>query len=562
MSVLPNFTRGKNLNLDISDEEVRRLRQLRDKLSEGDKQVADMILSQADDTSTLHLMQPGPETGYKLSPAGADPGEESFSKRALESGQQGGAGDYFEQELHKHIQGKLPPQLNPDSLSSFSSSAEISVDESADIKLGTSGSKTLVEESIAVLKNDIFSIEQAIKNQSNVVGSSENEIRLTSNWKKGIDKGFDDAEAIRIARKTLGFNRGAASRNVDVPNATQLLKHLKKELLKQELFLSTSNFQDDSHVKEFEKIETKKIDIESMPDTFKSYDEFNEYKKIVKEFDKYTPDKGEVLLTKSLERLDGKGKNEGTSTKILSQDKVGFVDGVNPTAATSGPGPYDDPNAPPRQQGFINEVHLSSVQKNMETKASINYEKTFGPDVVPANMMMNITDTKHKNYGKSYEQVMNELGTEGKNVIKATDNPAIVKFAGVKVGPSILSFDSYQSGESLAGWRVNSSGTDTESYDPKTRTTKPKTVVPGIEHKMTDLSEFRYTDAETNKFKETPDKILMNTPEFKAQHDELKNMFPNTQHPENLVKLTLRNMNEGIRMTPNKGLINILKALP
>ncbi len=54
----------------------------------------------------------------------------------------------------------------------------------------------------------------------------------------------------------------------------------------------------------------------------------------------------------------------------------------------------------------------------------------------------------------------------------------------------------------------------------------------------------------------------MNTPEFKAQHDELKNMFPNTQHPENLVKLTLRNMNEGIRMTPNKGLINILKALP
>ena len=31
MSVLPNFIRGKNLNLDISDEEVRRLKKLRDK---------------------------------------------------------------------------------------------------------------------------------------------------------------------------------------------------------------------------------------------------------------------------------------------------------------------------------------------------------------------------------------------------------------------------------------------------------------------------------------------------------------------------------------------------
>ena len=179
----------------------------------------------------------------------------------------------------------------------------------------------------------------------------------------------------------------------------------------------------------------------------------------------------------------------------------------------------------------------------METTASINYEKTYGKDVVPSNMLINITDKKHVNYGKTYGQVISEIlnSGKGKKIIKETKIAGVVDFGGIKVGPEILSFDSYQSPSDFEGRKVNESGTELESYTPKTRKPSTKKVIPsGVEYKMTDLSEFRYSDAETKKFQETPDKILVNTPEFKAQHESLKNMFPNTQHPENLVKLTLR----------------------
>lgn len=406
-----------------------------------------------------------------------------------------------------------------------------------------------ISRGLSDIEADIDIAKRISKVGPDVKDFSDNELRLTSQYKIASSKGLGDAAALRVTKNLIrrAEASGRSSPLTSLPSIDEALS-VQKEAAKlgrqaekdlSHLEIESGLYGDkyfgpaDSHVKEYNLTSIANQSDIGKQIPFSSGAEVREYNQMVQEFDKieYSPAEKQAYYS-------GK-KIDNTELDNLESSKVGLTDSINPTGATqTNPMAVENYGDMKIGGGFT-----PKYMEDLEASAKIEYEKAYG-DVHPIN-------TVHPTEGKLFSELGFNVGD--KFVLGVTKKGKTVKGT---VGP-ILSAAKERTIGSVAFGRD-----ETEPrYDPDVTAERASKTHPGQietytkskrDPKPTSVPRYNpSTDRPRtiSKAEYTTEKSLV------GQMNQLKAMYPNVANKNNLVRLAVRNMEKQLGLPANRKLL-------
>lgn len=380
---------------------------------------------------------------------------------------------------------------------------------------------------------------------------SDNELRLTKQYKTAKNKGLSDKLALKVTKsgisrmlrtsgtdisKTLpSAGDSAVTKAVEAANqATEDLEYLQRE---SGLYDDKYYGPVDSHVKEYNLIKTANDSNIGKQMPFESSAEIKEYNKMVQDFDKVdlsTETKRAQKLSKSLDE---------SQANIIEQGKGGLLEGES----------FGTQTKPMLTENFgdmkIGKVFMNKGQEDLEAAAKINYEKAYGDKTIPINFRHPTAQVEpgieigHMGF-KEGDKLPIGIDKKGKTqfliVGPPVDKAEPVSTGIISFGTDFLSDKRYL--EDVQAERASKEKPGKiEIYDKTKREYKPKqTYVPSaIDESTPTISKAEYKTQQS----------------LVGQMNQLKAMYPNVANKNNLVRLALRNMEKEYGLPVNKKLL-------
>jgi len=403
-----------------------------------------------------------------------------------------------------------------------------------------------ISRGLSDIQDDIDIAKRISKVGDDVRDFSDNELRLTSQYKISKNKGLSDAAALRVTkglmRRAEKYGKGNPLSSLPSANkvsrkASELSRQAEKDLsyLEKESGLYGDKYfgPADAHVKEYNLTSIANQSNIGKQIPFSSGAEVREYNQMVQEFDKIEYSPAEKQTYYSGKRIDD------TELDNLESSKVGLTGSVNPTDATQTNPMAVENYGDMKIGGGFTPVYM----EDLEAAAKIQYEKAYG-DAHPIN-------TVHPTEGKTF----NELGfKEGdKFVIGITKEGKTVK--GV-VGPELPAAKERTIGSVAFGKDMTEPRFDTDVYNERASKTNPGQIeiyaINKKEKKATNVPKY---NPSTDRPRTISGAEYKTQQSLVGQMNQLKAMYPNVANKNNLVRLAVRNMEKQLGLPANKKLL-------
>tara|TARA_E500000081_G_scaffold154950_1_gene193668 strand:- start:1716 stop:3332 length:1617 start_codon:yes stop_codon:yes gene_type:complete len=428
--------------------------------------------------------------------------------------------------------------------------------------IGGVKSKQIFKQSAGIQEAiDDIAIAKSISSKPTTVnkGFSDNELRLTKQYRDASLKGLSDSAALRVTKSTINRANRIDNNNIakTLPSYGTTAKYKANQAAEiSSEFLETQEKasglygdkyfgQADSHVKEYTLVsEANKSEIgKQIP--FTSSAEVKEYNNMIKEFDKVEYSSAEKQAYYADKRLDD------TSLENLESNRVGLTGSINTSEATQlKPMTVENYGGMQMGGGFD-----PAYKSTLDEAVKIEYAKKYGDTTVPINSLDPLSKDKTIGQlgGKIGDTFTYGISKSGKEQF-FTVGPAIDWAQENKMGVVALGADDssprYNSEfireaaskkqpgkiEEVVINKKDPKPTNVPYYNPSTE--RPTQSTKRI-YEQTDVGPARTTALDS----------------FVRQFKELKAMYPNVANKNNLVRLAGRNIEKQLGLPANKKLL-------
>jgi len=422
--------------------------------------------------------------------------------------------------------------------------------------IGGVKSKQIFKQSAGIQEAiDDIALAKSISSKPTTVNNfSDNELRLTKQYRDASLKGLSDSAALRVTKSTINRAHRIDNNNIakTLPSygttarykanqAAQISSEfLETQEKKSGLYGDKYFGQADSHVKEYTLVsEANKSEIgKQIP--FTSSGEVKEYNKMIKEFDKVEYSPAEKQAYYANKRLDN------TALENLESNKIGLLGGINPSDATQVKGMAVENYGGMKIGGGFDPQYVLEL----DDAVRLQYEKAYGEKTIPVNSLDPLSGKTIGELGGKIGDKMGDTFKVGPPIDWAKENKMGVVAMGLDdSGPrydneyvkEVASKNDPGKIEQALINKKDKKPTNVPYYNPSTeRPTQPttrtyiRTAVP------------IWTDAGSEK-----DSL----DSFVKQFKELKAMYPNVANKKNLVRLAGRNIEKQLGLPANRKLL-------
>ena len=402
-----------------------------------------------------------------------------------------------------------------------------------------------ISRGLSDIKADIDIAKRISKVGDDVKNFSDNELRLTSQYKIAKSKGLSDAAALRVTKSTvrkkqkLGSNilETLPSANRVSRKAAEISRQAEKDLsyLEKESGLYGDKYfgPADSHVKEHNLTSIANQSDIGKQIPFTSGAEVREYNQMIQEFDKIEYSPAEKQAYYSGKRIDD------TELDNLESSKVGLTGAVNPTDATqTNPMAVENYGDMKIGGGFT-----PKYMEDLDASVKIEYEKAYG-NLHPIN-------TLHPTEGKLFSELGFNVGD--RFVLGITKKGKTIKGT---IGPELSAAKERMMGSVAFG------KDDTEPrFDPDVTAERASKTRPGQIETYTKSKKDPKPTSVPNYNPITDRPRTITGAEYKTQQslvgqmNQLRAMYPNVANKNNLVRLAVRNMEKQLGLPANRKLL-------